>query len=194
MHCHNDKGLALANALDAYRAGADIIDVAVVGLGERAGIIDLAELLINLIDMDKEGNFWQLSYLKDLYDFVSEQSHILIPPHQAVTGKNAFTHYAGVHVRAVVKDERLYQSLNPEILGIKSSTALGMQSGCAAVELAIKQIGREDLARNKDLITKILKEIKEISKRGTPIDIEKELPEIIERCTIKKLMTKMISG
>jgi 2-isopropylmalate synthase len=194
VHCHNDKGLALANALDAYRAGADIIDVAVMGLGERAGIVDLAELLINLIDMDEEGNSWQLSYLKDLYDFVSEQSHILIPPHQAVTGKNAFTHYAGVHVRAVVKDERLYQSLNPEILGIKSSLALGMQSGWAAVELAIKQIGREDLARNKDLITKILKEIKEISKRGTPIDIEKELPEIIERCTIKQLMTKMISG
>ncbi|WP_413174751.1 LeuA family protein [Anabaena azotica] len=194
VHCHNDKGLAVANALDAYRAGADIIDVAVMGLGERAGIVDLAELLINLIDMDEEENFWQLSYLKDLYDFVSEQSHISIPPHQAVTGKNAFTHYAGVHVKAVAKDERLYQSLNPEILGIKSSVALGMQSGYAAVELAIKQIGREDLVRNKDLIAKILKEIKEISKRGTPIDIEKELPEIIERCTIKQLMTKMISG
>ena len=36
VHCHNDKGLALANALDAYRAGADIIDVSVMGLGEKS--------------------------------------------------------------------------------------------------------------------------------------------------------------
>ncbi|QYX33313.1 LeuA family protein [Sphaerospermopsis torques-reginae] len=182
VHCHNDKGLALANALDAYRAGADIIDVAVMGLGERAGIVDLAALLINLIDMGEEEKHWRLKYIKDLYDFVSENSHILIPPHQPITGKNAFTHYAGVHVKAVAKDESLYQSLNPEILGIKSNVALGMQSGCAAVEMALKQIGREDLVKNKDFVLKILQEIKEIAKRGTPIDIEKELPLIIDRC------------
>jgi 2-isopropylmalate synthase len=182
VHCHNDKGLALANALDAYRAGADIIDVSVMGLGERAGIVDLGELLINLIDMGEEENNWQLSYLQDLYNFVSEHSHISIPPHQAVTGKNAFTHYAGVHVKAVAKDEMLYQSLNPEILGKKSSLALGMQSGYTAVQLAIKQIGREELAEDKELIAKILQAIKVIAKRGTPIDIDKELPAIIDRC------------
>ncbi|MBD2570329.1 LeuA family protein [Anabaena lutea] len=194
VHCHNDKGLALANALDAYRAGADIIDVSVMGLGERAGIVDLGELLINLREMGEEGNHWQLGYLQDLYNFVSEHSHISIPPHQPITGKNAFTHYAGVHVKAVAKDEMLYQSLNPQILGKKSSLALGMQSGYTAVELAMKQIGRAELAENKDLVAKILQEIKAIAKRGTPIDIEKELPEIVERCNIEQLMTKMISG
>ena len=57
-----------------------------------------------------------------------------------------------------------------------------MQSGLTAVELALKQIGREELAENKYLVAKILKEIKEIAKRGTPIDIEKEFIEIIEKC------------
>ncbi|MBD2625228.1 LeuA family protein [Trichormus variabilis] len=194
VHCHNDKGLALANALDAYRAGADIIDVSVMGLGERAGIVDLGELLINLREMGEEETHWQLGYLQDLYNFVSEHSHISIPPHQPITGKNAFTHYAGVHVKAIAKDEMLYQSLDPQILGKKSSLALGMQSGYTAVELAMKQIGREELAENKDLVAKILQEIKAIAKRGTPIDIEKELPEIVERCNIKQMMTKMISG
>lgn len=190
VHCHNDKGLALANALDAYRAGADIIDAAVMGLGERAGIVDLAELLINLVDMGESENTWQLKHLKYLYDFVSENSHISISPHKPVIGKNAFTHYAGVHVKAVAKDENLYQSLNPEILGLTSNVALGMQSGCAAVEMAMKQIGREDLATNKDLIVKILQEIKEIAKRGTPIDIEKELPLIVDRCYTNILTLK----
>jgi 2-isopropylmalate synthase len=194
VHCHNDRGLALANALDAYRAGADIIDVTVLGLGERAGIVDLAELLINLIDMVETETHWQLNYLKDLYDFVSDHAHIPIPPHHPVVGKNAFTHYAGVHVKAIAKDEKLYQSLNPEILGLKNNLALGMQSGYTAVELAIKQIGRGELAENKELVANILQEIKVIAKRGTPIDIETELPEIIDRCTIKHLITNIISG
>ena len=182
VHCHNDRGLALANALDAYRAGTDIIDVSVMGLGERAGIVDLAELLINLSDLIEDKNFWKLGYLKDLYNLVSEYSHVPIAPHHPAVGKNAFTHYAGVHVTAMAKNERLYQSLNPEILGIKSSIALGMQSGLTAVELALKQIGREELAENKYLVAKILKQIKEIAKRGTPIDIDKEFIEIIDNC------------
>ena len=184
VHCHNDKGLALANALDAYRAGADIIDVATMGLGERAGIVDLAELLINLIYMGEKEKKWQLNYLEELYKFVSQHSHIPIPPHQAITGKNAFTHYAGVHVKAVAKNEELYQSLNPQLLGKQSSFALGMQSGYTAVQMALKQIGQGELAENKDLVDKILQEIKVIAKRGTPINIEEELPKIIEQFSV----------
>ena len=45
VHCHNDLGLAVANAFEGFRAGADIIDTSVLGLGERAGIVDLATFL-----------------------------------------------------------------------------------------------------------------------------------------------------
>lgn len=192
VHCHNDRGLALANALDAYSANADIIDVTVMGLGERTGIVDLAQLLINLIDIGEENTKWDLKYLKDLYELVSEHSHIAIPPHQPILGKNAFTHYAGLHVKAVSKDEELYQSLNPEILGLKSSVALGTQSGRSAIKQAIQQIGRPELAENPDLVAKILQEIKEIAKRGTPIDVEKELPAIVDRCALSELITNWI--
>lgn len=182
VHCHNDRGLALVNALDAYRAGADIIDVSVLGLGERAGIVDLATLLINLVEMGEKETNWQLQYLKHLYNYVSKKAYISIPPHHPVVGEYAFTHYAGVHVKAVTKDKEIYQSLDPEILGIKSSVALGMQSGRAAVELALKQIGKGELIANKKLINRILQEVKKIAKRGTPIDIDKELPAIVEHC------------
>jgi 2-isopropylmalate synthase len=182
VHCHNDRGLALANALDAYQAGADIIDTTVMGLGERAGIVDLAQLLINLMDCEAQSS-WNLSRLKELYDLVSDRAYISIPPHQPVAGKNAFTHYAGVHVKAVAKDEALYESLSPKILGRKPDLALGMQSGCTAVKLALKQIGKSALVDNPELVAKILQEIKAIAKRGTPIDINKELPAIVERCT-----------
>ncbi|MBF2063671.1 MAG: 2-isopropylmalate synthase [Calothrix sp. C42_A2020_038] len=192
VHCHNDRGLALANGLDAYNAGADIIDVTVMGLGERTGIIDLAELLINLIDKNENESNWDLTYLKKLYELVSEHSHISIPPHHPAVGKHAFTHYAGVHVKAVAKDEELYQSLNPQIFGINSSLALGMQSGFTAVELALKQIGKSELVENKLLVVKILNQIKEIAKRGTAIDIETELPEIVEQCVVDQQISNFI--
>lgn len=181
VHCHNDKGLALANALDAYRGGAHIIDVTTMGLGERAGIVDLAQLLINLIDMGEDEKSWQLQYLQDLYRFVSENSQIPLPPHQPIMGNHAFTHYAGVHVKAIAKNQMLYQSIHPEILGIKSKFALGIQSGYAAIEMAVKQIGREDLLNNQDLVIKMITEVKLIAKQGNIIDIEKELPLIIQK-------------
>ena len=187
VHCHNDRGLALANALEAYQAGAEIIDVSVMGIGERSGIVDLAELLINAIEMNKEQNDWRLAHLRDLYELVSHHSQIPIRPHHPLIGKNAFTHYAGVHVNAVAKDENLYQSIDPKMLGVKSNFALGMQSGLSAVALALKQIGREDLAHNKDLASKILQEIKQISKGGIAIDIQTELPKILQYCYIREL-------
>lgn len=193
VHCHNDRGLALANGLDAYYAGADIIDVSVMGIGERAGIIDIGTILANLIEINPEENHWQLEHLKELYCLVSQHSHIPISPHHPLVGKNAFTHYAGVHVSAIAKDESLYQSLDPKNLGLKSDIALGMQSGISAISLALKQIDRAELIGDRDLVAKILKEIKEISKRGTPINIERELPLIVESCSsINQSINEMI--
>src|SRR5437764_5513590 len=36
-HCHNDLGLAVANALEGLRNGAERVDTCINGLGERAG-------------------------------------------------------------------------------------------------------------------------------------------------------------
>ncbi|MEB3145909.1 MAG: 2-isopropylmalate synthase, partial [Cylindrospermopsis raciborskii 1523720] len=68
---------------------------------------------------------------------------------------------------------------------MKSGIALGMQSGSTAVEQALIHIGRQDLAQNKDLVSKILQAVKEIAKRGVPIDIQEDLPSIIDRFQIQ---------
>ncbi len=48
VHFHNDRGLAVANALAAVDAGVDWISVSVNGLGERCGISDHALIATNL--------------------------------------------------------------------------------------------------------------------------------------------------
>ena len=47
----------------------------------------------------------------------------------------------------------------------------------------MKQIGKEDLADNQDIVSKVLQEIKKVAKRGKPIDIVQELPAIVDRCS-----------
>lgn len=129
VHCHNDRGLALANALDGFRAGAEIIDASVMGLGERAGIVDLATLLAVLTNDFRVKNGLNLKKLPELYRLVSKYSGLQVPVNLPVTGENAFTHCAGVHTQAAIKNPLHYQSLDPEFVGRKSKISLDHMSG-----------------------------------------------------------------
>lgn len=176
VHCHNDRGLALANALDAYRAGANIIDAAALGLGERAGIVDLAQLLV-VLTVDYGEKRWNLNKLTELYDLVSKHSGIPVPANFPITGKNAFTHCAGVHTHAASINPMHYESLNPEILGRERTFSLDHMSGIASLRYALKLINENGLddAHQHD----VLHEVKSVGQRGRTVDLA-ELKHIVD--------------
>ena len=169
VHCHNDRGLALANALDGYRAGAGIIDASVLGLGERAGITDLATLLAVLAGDFGEGGRWDLRRLPELYRLVSRFARIPVPPVFPVTGANAFTHCAGVHTQAAIRDPLHYQSLAPELVGRAPQIALDHMAGTAALEHSLESIGERDLPR--DMIREILGRVKAVGESGRTVSL-----------------------
>ncbi|MBN2093499.1 2-isopropylmalate synthase [candidate division KSB1 bacterium] len=169
VHCHNDRGLALANALDGFRGGAEIIDTAVLGLGERAGIVDLAMLLVVLTQDFKMKNGWDLTKLPAVYQLVSKYSRISIPVNYPITGENAFTHCAGVHTQAAIRNPLHYQSVPPEIVGRKSKISLDHMSGLAAVKYSLEQIGESNL--EKDFILRVLEQVKDVGQRGRTVDL-----------------------
>lgn len=176
VHCHNDRGLALANAIDAYRAGVDIIDATVLGLGERAGIVDLAQLLM-VLTVDFNENHWKLDTLPELYELVSKHSDIAVPANFPVTGRNAFTHCAGVHTHAAAVNPMHYESMSPQLLGRERHFSLDHMSGIASVRYALDLIG--EMEADEDLVVEVLKFVKLIGQRGRTVEIE-ELPEILE--------------
>jgi homocitrate synthase NifV len=45
IHAHNDLGMAVANSLEAAKAGAQFIDTTLFGIGERAGNCDLNQFI-----------------------------------------------------------------------------------------------------------------------------------------------------
>lgn len=175
VHCHNDRGLALANALDAYRAGANIIDAATLGLGERAGIVDLAQLL-TILTIDYDVKKWNLGKLVELYDLVSKHSGVPIPSNYPITGKNAFTHCAGVHTHAASVNPMHYESLNPEILGRTRSFSLDHMSGIASLRYALNLIEENDLDEPHQM--DVLQEVKSVGQRGRTVDLA-ELKHIV---------------
>lgn len=170
VHCHNDRGLALANALDGYRAGAEIIDASVLGLGERAGIVDLASLLVVLTQDFGEEKELNLKKIPELYRMVSRYSGVEIPVNLPITGRNAFTHCAGVHTQAAIRNPLHYQSLDPAVVGREPRIALDHMSGLSSVVYSLEQIGEADV--DEDLALKVLKKVKEVGQSGRTVDLE----------------------
>jgi 2-isopropylmalate synthase len=170
VHCHNDRGLALANTLDGYRAGATVLDSTVLGLGERAGITDLATLLVVLTSDFEAAERWDLTRLPELYQLVSRYSGVPIPVHHPVTGRNAFTHCAGVHTQAAIADPLHYQSLDPELVGRRSRIALDHMSGLSAVRHSLEAIGEHSV--DDVTLPRILHHIKEIGQTGRIVDAD----------------------
>lgn len=178
VHCHNDRGLALANALDGIRAGADIVDASVLSLGERAGIVDLAQLL-TLLTADFKYDKWNLKLLPDLYELVSRHSRSPIPINMPVVGANAFTHCAGVHTHAASINPMHYESLNPELVGRERKFSLDHMSGMASLNYALTIMKLNDI--EDELKKDVLKEIKAIGQKGRVVELS-ELPHIVEVC------------
>jgi 2-isopropylmalate synthase len=171
VHCHNDRGLALANALDGYRAGADIIDATVLGLGERAGLVDLAALLAVLSKDFNENNEgkWNTKKIPALYRLVSRYSGTEVPQNFPITGKNAFTHCAGIHTQAAIKNPLHYQSIEPELVGRKSRISLDHMSGISAVKYSLEAIGEQDI--DDELPVLVLNKVKEVGQMGRAVDL-----------------------
>ena len=133
VHCHNDLGLAVANSLAAIQNGARQVEVAVNGLGERAGNASLEEIVMALkvrhdyVDFDTGINtkeIYRTSYL------VSNLSGIRVQPNKAIVGANAFAHEAGIHVDGLLKARSTYEIMTPETIGLTDmKIVLGRHSG-----------------------------------------------------------------
>ncbi len=100
-HGHNDRGLALANALAAAEAGADRLHATVLGIGERVGNPPMEQLLVNARLLG-----WASPDLGKVMEYVACASQILgieVPPGAPIVGRDAFRTSTGVHAAAIVK-------------------------------------------------------------------------------------------
>ena len=105
VHCHNDFGLAVANALSGIHAGASCAHVTINGIGERAGNASLEELSMALQCLPFEEKYETGIKSELIYEtsrYVSKVVGISVQPNKAIVGDNAFGHESGIHTHGVL--------------------------------------------------------------------------------------------
>lgn len=141
VHCHNDLGLALPNALAGYEAGADQIHTTIGGVGERTGITDLAQLVIALYFLYGLKLDVRYEMIGDLYHMLEEYTSYRIPSSAPITGTNAYKHKAGTHIAAILKSPHAYELVPPELTGSKRRVVFGDLLGKNGSLFLMKMLG-----------------------------------------------------
>ncbi|MDI4647170.1 2-isopropylmalate synthase [Cohnella hashimotonis] len=152
-HCHDDLGLATANALAAIQNGADQIEGTINGIGERAGNTALEEVALALYT---RGEFFQATTGLNLQEIaktsrlVSKLTGMPVPGNKAIVGANAFAHESGIHQDGVLKEKTTYEIISPATIGMKDSKlVLGKHSGRHAFREKLVDLGFEGLSEEQ---------------------------------------------
>jgi 2-isopropylmalate synthase len=151
-HCHNDLGMATANALAAVEAGARQIESTINGLGERAGNTALEEVVMALKvrnDILPYRTGVDTTKIMNISRRVAQVSGFPVQFNKAIVGKNAFAHESGIHQDGMLKNPQNFEIMRPEDIGLASTNlVMGKHSGRAALRAKLNELGYE-LADNQ---------------------------------------------
>ena len=176
VHCHNDLGMAVANALGGVQGGALQIECTVNGLGERAGNTSLEEVVMAIKtrpDLYAEPPRIDTTQIyrtsKLVYNIIGQSA----AHNKPIVGANAFAHESGIHQHGVLANKSTYEIMTPESVGIKTNQmVLGKHSGKHAFSERLRELGYD---LNDDKIIEVFGKFKELcdkKKSVTDGDIE----------------------
>lgn len=150
VHCQNDLGLSTANSLAGVHAGARQVECTINGIGERAGNASLEEVVMSLY-LRGQSHFGGLYtgirpvHIAHGSKMVEEFSGLLVQPHKAIVGKNAFLHESGIHQDGMLKSQNTYEIMSPETIGLtresQAGIRLGKLSGRNALASKLEELG-----------------------------------------------------
>jgi len=189
VHCHDDLGLAVANSLEAIRAGARQVECTVNGIGERAGNASMEEIVMALKTRQDFFNLTTNIDTTQIYRtsrLVSELTGFSIQPNKAIIGANAFRHQSGIHQDGVLKKAITYEIIDPKSVGIPSSAlVLSKVSGRHAFKERLSELGYSLSEEALNRAFQGFKELADKKKEITDRDIESLIAE--ELRTVKEM-------
>ncbi|WP_243362903.1 citramalate synthase [Fundidesulfovibrio terrae] len=167
IHAHNDTDMAVANSLMAVQAGATQVQGTMNGFGERCGNANLCSIIPTMeLKLKKQalpkGN---LPLITEASRFIDEVANRVPFARQPYVGESAFTHKAGIHVAAVVKNSSLYEHIDPEKVGNTRQVVLSDMAGQSNILFKAKEYGIP-LEKGSPETLDILREVKEQEAAG----------------------------
>jgi 2-isopropylmalate synthase len=145
-HCHDDLGLAVANAIAAVQGGARQVEGTINGIGERAGNTALEEFVMAI---RTRGDIFhglhsglKLKEIVKTSRLVSRMCSFPVPRNKAIVGANAFAHGSGIHQDGILKKRETYEIMDPRDVGWGiTELPLTKHSGRAAVAARLRHLG-----------------------------------------------------
>lgn len=191
VHCHNDFGLAVANALSGIHAGAQCAHVTINGIGERAGNASLEEFSMALQCLPYEEKYETNIRSELIYDtsrYVSKVVGIQVQPNKAIVGDNAFGHESGIHTHGVLNNPLTYEPISPELVGRKRWLHVGKHAGIHGMNAMLEEYG---ISPTPDQSKQILQKVKLLGDEGkqiTEVELLSIASEILGEQGIKKIV------
>ena len=176
VHCHNDLGLATANALAGLSAGVRQVEVTINGIGERAGNTSLEEVVMAI---HTRKSFYNLrtnidsTQIMKTSRMVRNYMGMPVQPNKAIVGANAFAHESGIHQDGVLKNAETFEIMLPEDVGLsQSKLVLGKHSGRHALRVRLRELGYEIDGDELKHVFRRFKELADVKKTVTDADLE----------------------
>ncbi|XP_019163685.1 PREDICTED: 2-isopropylmalate synthase A-like [Ipomoea nil] len=179
-HCQNDLGLSTANTLAGAYAGARQVEVTINGIGERAGNASLEEVVMALKCRGEQvlGGLYtgiNTQHIIMASKMVEEYTGLLVQPHKAIVGANAFAHESGIHQDGMLKHKDTYEIMSPEDIGLhranQSGIVLGKLSGRHALKTKMQELGYDIDGKEFDDLFWRFKSVAEKKKKITDDDL-----------------------
>ncbi len=171
IHCHNDTGNAVANSLEAIRAGARQIQGTLNGLGERCGNANLISLIPTLklkLGYNINISNKQLQNLKILSNYLCDLLNYPYHSYAPYVGNGAFAHKGGLHASGVIKNTKCYEHIEPSLVGNQRNILISNQSGRASI---ISRLNKVNIKVSAEKLDDLIALIKKKEAQGFSYDI-----------------------
>ena len=165
IHCHDDTGCAVANAIAAVMAGAGHVQGTLNGLGERTGNTNLSTVIPNLqlklgFQCLPEG---RLERLTSVSHHVAETLNRAVDPQAPFVGSSAFAHKAGLHVSAIARSKAAYEHVSPEDVGNRTRFVVSEMAGRATIQIKADELG---ITLDGAQINQVIDDLKRLEHEG----------------------------
>ncbi len=160
VHAHDDFGLATANAIAGFEAGAHQAQVSVNGIGERAGNAAYEEVVMAAESLFGVDTGIDTTQIMKIAKIVEECSDVPIPANKPVVGKNAFAHESGIHAAGVIENASTFEPgvMTPEMVGATRELVMGKHTGTHSVRKRLQDEGFDPTEEQVRAVTRKVKD------------------------------------
>jgi len=180
VHTHDDFGLAAANALAGYEAGAAQAQVSINGIGERAGNAAYEEVVMALESLYDVDTGIDTTMITEASRTIEEKSGVPVPGNKPVVGANAFSHESGIHAAGVIESPDTFEPgvMTPEMVGAERELVLGKHTGQHSVRERLEEAGYDPTDDEVREVTRRVKDFGAEAQRVTMDELEKFAREV----------------